>query len=132
MKKRIAGLDTLRLLAFLAIFFFQNTPGLIYGYGRVDFFFVLSAFLLTLLTLNELHHTNSFSKNNLFWRRPLRIFPLYFLLLLTLLVILPSVASYLDISISLPENKWMYWTFLANYEHSDTVFALKLLWSISV
>ncbi|WP_157754523.1 acyltransferase family protein [Salinivirga cyanobacteriivorans] len=131
-EKRIAGLDTLRILAFLAIFFFHSAPGLIYGYGRVDFFFVLSAFLLTLLTLNELHNTDSFSKINFFWRRALRIFPLYFLVLLALLVILPSVASYLNISISLPENKWMYWLFLANYEHSDTLFALKLLWSVSV
>ena len=75
--RKIAGLNTLRFLAFLSIFLFHTEISFDYGYLGVDFFFVLSSFLLTFLAYKELDDTNTFSKKNFFMRRVLRIFPLY-------------------------------------------------------
>lgn len=129
---KIAGLDSLRFFAFLSIFIFHSTELLPKGYLGVDFFFVLSSFLLTYLVFKELEQTNKFSKRKFFIRRSLRIFPLYFLAVTFSLVALPLLSSITNINITLPDNQILYWTFLSNYETSDSIFALKFLWSIAV
>ncbi|MGB0882132.1 MAG: acyltransferase family protein [Vicingaceae bacterium] len=129
---KITGLDSLRFFAFLSIFVFHATDIFPKGYLGVDFFFVLSSFLLTFLMLKELELTNTFSKKNFLVRRSLRIFPLYFLVVGFSLMLLPLLSSFTNTNISLPENQLLYWTFLSNYEFSDSIFALKFLWSIAV
>lgn len=129
---KIAGLDSLRFFAFLSIFIFHATDLLPKGYLGVDFFFVLSSFLLTYLVFKELELTSSFSKKNFFIRRSLRIFPLYFLVVIFSLVTLPLLANFTNTNITLPDNQLFYWLFLSNYETSDSIFALKFLWSIAV
>jgi peptidoglycan/LPS O-acetylase OafA/YrhL len=129
---KIAGLDSLRFFAFLSIFIFHATDFLPKGYLGVDFFFVLSSFLLTYLVFKELEQKNHFSKKKFFIRRSLRIFPLYFLVVIFSLIGLPFLANYTHTSITLPENQLYYWLFLSNYETSDSIFALKFLWSIAV
>ena len=129
---KIAGLDSLRFFAFLSIFIFHSTAFLPKGYLGVDFFFVLSSFLLTYLVFIELEQTSKFSKKNFFIRRSLRIFPLYFLVVIFSLVALPLIANITNTKITLPENELLYWLFLSNYESSDSIFALKFLWSIAV
>ncbi|MDG1475769.1 MAG: acyltransferase, partial [Vicingaceae bacterium] len=126
---KIAGLDSLRFFAFLSIFIFHSTELLPKGYLGVDFFFVLSSFLLTYLVFIELQQTNSFSRKKFFIRRSLRIFPLYFLVVIFSLIILPLLTN---TNITLPNNKYLYWLFLSNYDFSDSIFALKFLWSIAV
>ena len=44
----------------------------------VDFFFVLSGFLITYLTITEIHKTGKIDIKKFYLRRVLRIFPLYF------------------------------------------------------
>ena len=129
---KIAGLDSLRFFAFLSIFIFHATDLLPKGYLGVDFFFVLSSFLLTYLVFKELEQSDNFSRKNFFMRRSLRIFPLYFLVVVFSLIALPIIANYFNISITLPNNHLYYWLFLSNYETSDSIFALKFLWSIAV
>ena len=130
--ERIWGLDSLRFLAFLMIFFFHSTSYFSWGYLGVDFFFVLSSFLLSLLALKEIKNTGHFSRKNFFIRRVLRIFPLYYLIVFILMIAWPFLASLSGRQIGLPESPWMYWVLLSNYEYSDTLFALKFLWSIAV
>lgn len=125
---RILGLDTLRFFAFLAIFMFHATPNFEYGYLGVDFFFVLSSFLLTHLAYKEIYNIGTFSKWNFLGRRILRIFPLYYLILIVSFFIIPLI----DPSTSLPNSKLLYWFFLSNYETSDCIYSLKFLWSIAV
>lgn len=129
---KIEGLNSLRFFAFLSIYLFHTTPFFKYGYAGVDFFFVLSSFLLTYLALKEFEVTSGFSKRNFFIRRALRIFPLYFLVLIFSFLILPLAGSYFNYSISLPQQEWMYVFFLSNYDYADSIFALKFLWSIGV
>ncbi len=128
---KIEGLNSLRFFAFLSIYLFHTLPGFSFGYAGVDFFFVLSSFLLTYLALKEFENTSLFSRLNFFIRRALRIFPLYFLILFFSFVLLPFIGTYFNESISLPEKKWMYLLFLSNYDYQDCIFALKFLWSIA-
>ena len=86
----IAGLDGLRAVAFLTVFFF-HTRNLPFGWMGVQLFFVLSGFLITDILLrmkDQLPRREFFVK--FYGRRFLRIFPLYYfyLALLTALIFL--------------------------------------------
>lgn len=130
--QKIEGLNSLRFFAFFAIFLFHSAPIFKYGYLGVDFFFVLSSFLLTYLALTENKETNRFSRKNFFMRRVLRIFPLYYLIVFLSFCVFPFFTSLLNLNLTLPDNKLLYWLLLSNYEQTDCVFYLKFLWSISV
>ena len=90
----IAGLDGLRAIAFLIVFFF-HTRNLPFGWMGVQLFFVLSGFLITdiLLRMKEkLRRHEFFTK--FYGRRFLRIFPLYYFylaLLAALIFLLPAL-----------------------------------------
>ncbi len=129
---KIAGLDSLRFFAFLSVFLFHSNGLFKFGYLGIDYFFVLSSFLITYLALNEINLTNKFSKINFFIRRALRIYPLFFLVLLFSFIILPHLLGFYNQKITLPENKFFYFFFLSNFDYSDHLFALKFLWSIAI
>ncbi len=87
------GLNEFRALAILAIIpgHIEQTKqslGLPYHYwfpvpGRlgVVLFFCLSGFLISIILLNEQEHTNTISLKRFYYKRILRIWPLYFFLL---------------------------------------------------
>lgn len=129
---KIEGLDALRFFAFFNVLLFHTTN--FYGIGAlgVDFFFVLSSFLLTFLTLKEIEKTGDFSRFRFFIRRAFRIFPLYFLIVLSSFFVLPLFQQIVHQEISLPKNKFLYYFFLSNYDTEDCIFALKFLWSVAV
>jgi peptidoglycan/LPS O-acetylase OafA/YrhL len=80
-------LDTLRFLAFLGVFVFHvDEDNFTYGALGVPLFFVLSGFLITRLLL--VHETGDLKHDlGVFYaRRTLRIFPLYYLVLVVLLL----------------------------------------------
>jgi len=68
----------------------------IYELGRlgVTFFFVLSGFLITYLLLTEKKVTGTVSIKKFYLRRILRIWPLYFLLLLLAFFVLPRIGFF--------------------------------------
>lgn len=91
-KIHFGGLDSLRTYAFAIVFishayfsFFtitdDRTRHVAHGEVGVQIFFVLSAFLITYLSLQEVKKTGAFSIKNFFKKRILRIWPLYFLAL---------------------------------------------------
>jgi peptidoglycan/LPS O-acetylase OafA/YrhL len=129
---KIEGLDSLRFFAFLGVFIFHTIEGFKIGMYGVDFFFVLSSFLITYLSLKEIKSTDEFSRFNFFTRRALRIFPIYFLVVIFSFILLPVIGKLIGESISLPDKKWLYFLFLSNYDTQDSIFALKFLWSIAV
>ena len=62
-------------LSFHKLDFFNN------GQHAVTFFFVLSGFLITFLLLKERNKTQTVQVKSFYWKRVVRIWPLYFLLL---------------------------------------------------
>ena len=79
------------------------------GQWGVDLFFVLSGYLITSILLNARIAINGISRlhviRNFFLRRALRIFPIYYLMILFLLII-----SYKGIR----EHVWYYLTYTSN------------------
>jgi len=127
----IYGYNSLRFVAFLLIFLFHSIPKFPYLYG-VQFFFVLSSFLLTYLALGEIEKTGSFSAVNFILKRAFRILPLYYLIVTFSFFVLPVIAVSIGYDVSLPSNKNLFWIPLSNFDKEDYIFSLKFLWSIAV
>ncbi|HEY0681637.1 MAG TPA: acyltransferase [Steroidobacter sp.] len=99
------------------------------GWVGVDLFFVLSGFLITGIlrdTRDDPHHFRNF-----YMRRALRIFPLYYLLLTLVLIVLPLVKEMPGEAI---EDAWFYWLYLGNVALTDgwQLFLLDITWSLSL
>jgi peptidoglycan/LPS O-acetylase OafA/YrhL len=99
---RIPALDGFRGLAILMVTLYRfaevsltsevigklPSQAIYLGASGVDFFFVLSGFLITGILVDAKHEATSYFAR-FYYRRCLRIFPLYFATLVLLLVILP-------------------------------------------
>ncbi|MCB9873911.1 MAG: acyltransferase [Planctomycetaceae bacterium] len=99
----IPALDAIRGLAILVVTLYRFRPSvedasatcqwlesfLVHGQRGVDLFFVLSGFLITGILYDAKRHSHYF--RNFYARRTLRIFPLYYGVLIGALVILPLV-----------------------------------------
>lgn len=105
-------LDALRFFAFLAIFFHHAAPNAVATYTQVgvspdvarwlvgmqkggafgvDLFFALSAYLITTLLLREEQQLGTIHLRHFYFRRALRIWPLYYAFLTIAIVVLPHV-----------------------------------------
>lgn len=99
----------------------------------VNFFFVLSGFLITYLMLWEFTHRGAFSYKNFLMRRTLRIWPLYFLIVLLGFVLFPHLIDGYETK----HNAINYAFFLANFDEIqvgafDSINFLTSPWSIAV
>jgi len=141
-------LDTTRFIAFIPVFlthcfitsnarienakwFKQITHFLDVGLLGLDYFFVLSSFLITRLIIEERQQFKTFSFKLFFVRRSLRIWPLYFLMVAIgyggyyaglVSSELPPIFNFLSFTLNLyiAENGYQF------------LFFLVFLWSISV
>lgn len=107
------------------------------GGNAVVFFFVLSGFLITYLLLKERAKTGTVSIKNFYLKRVLRIWPLYFLLVLIGTIGLPLLFSILKVDYEMPYTlgeTWFYFLFflpaLVTYFYGHHF--LEPLWSIGV
>ncbi len=126
------SLNLFRFGCFLAVFMHHASFFAQLGNWGVDAFFILSAFLLTKLLLEEYQINNNFNKIKFFSRRALRIYPLYFFIVGTCTFLAPIISFYIKKPIDFPSKWWYYWLFLSNYDQESHLFALKFLWSIAV
>lgn len=148
-EERIPFLDASRFIAFLPVFFhhaFFTASGelgsnvvfiwvkqhLQWGVLGLDYFFVLSSFLITRLALEEEKETGRFHFLLFFVRRALRIWPLYFATVLLGFAVLWWKGPLIH---SLPP--WFWWvTFTANQYMAEQgisfLFFLTILWSLCV
>ena len=146
-------LDALRFMAFAIVFlnhitFFLHwpptesvpgTPAYVYfetGDLGVGFFFVLSGFLITYLLEKEYAKTGTISFKNFYTRRILRIWPLYFLALGTIIVISLTFKGFTLYKTGLDWHEILYHVFFfgnvfrAFQNTSNDMIAI--LWSIAV
>lgn len=86
--KSFGSLDGLRAISILAVVWHHTRPepdpwvALSRGFLGVDLFFVISGFLIVTLLLRERDRTGGISLSSFYARRALRIFPLYYAVLL--------------------------------------------------
>lgn len=143
------SIDALRFFAFLKVYFlhfpidgvfpilqFLKSGG---GIG-VSFFFVLSGFLISYLLGHEKHNTNKINLKNFFIRRSLRIWPLFYLMVIMGFLLPYSFKQ--DIGFHMIgggyELDWMYsFTFLENYkmiieDSFPKTTPLSVFWSLCI
>lgn len=151
--KYFEELNSLRFIGFIGIFFghvfFSQDPEIIsskiyslfYDYGKLtgfislDSFFVLSSFLITWKALEEVNNSGNFRLRNFLIRRTLRIWPLYFLVVL-LGFSIQYVNTYMQNDIGNLPSFWSFFFFILNYDiiinGYDFLFFMVFMWSISV
>jgi peptidoglycan/LPS O-acetylase OafA/YrhL len=111
-----------------------------FGWTGVDLFFVLSGFLITGILLDSKKGAHYFK--NFYARRVLRIFPLYYGVLVLTLIVLPRIVSYdsPDMQRLLRSQGWL-WAYSANISvalrHGEWIWnpdwlRLGMLWSLAV
>ncbi|AFD07345.1 acyltransferase family protein [Solitalea canadensis] len=107
------------------------------GSTAVSFFFVLSGFLISYLLLKEDKESGDISVKGFYWRRVVRIWPLYFLLVIIGVWLVPFALKTIGFEYQMPysggEVWWMYLLFLPFLV--NTLFGSSLLeplWSIGV
>lgn len=101
----------------------------------LEYFFVLSSFLISWIILEEQKITQSFNIKNFLVRRTLRVWPLYFLIVL-IGIMLSYLSQQLTIQIEpIPPFKY-FGLFIINFyiieNGTNFLFFLAFLWSISI
>lgn len=148
------NLDGLRTIAFLMVFISHCWKNLYFKFESewlnvafskvfdigslgVNLFFVLSGFLITYLLFEEKEQNGAIHIRNFYIRRILRIWPVYFLVVIVFVFMLPYFIGalkneYADIN---PINIFRYLFFLVNFDHIAYGINFRLasvLWSVSV
>ncbi|WP_243375589.1 acyltransferase [Geotalea sp. SG265] len=101
-----------------------------FGIYGVDLFFVLSGFLITGILINQVNSNNYFKA--FYIKRVLRIFPLYYIYLLAIVILVPLLVSYVRFNIT---SLYVYFIYLQNMFYSSGTlqdYLLCHLWSLAV
>jgi peptidoglycan/LPS O-acetylase OafA/YrhL len=126
------NLNGLRFIAALTVLIYHvYGVEVLNGHFGVILFFVLSGFLITSLLINETEVTGSVNIRYFIIRRTLRIWPLYFLMLLISTVYVTLNPGLFDLSEHLVRLKY-YVTFLPNWAMvtEETIPLAGILWSV--
>lgn len=148
---RFTALDGIRGMAILLILIYHSmvfkgggAMDLFLGKLRsglwcgVDLFLVLSGFLITRILLKTKHKERYFY--NFYGRRTVRIFPLYYLVLVVVIILAPFALNILGKPIPaelamLQDRQIWLWTYMQNYLQSTDLHTLPGLgpfWSLAV
>ncbi|HWR32471.1 MAG TPA: acyltransferase [Chitinophagaceae bacterium] len=148
------NLDGLRFFCFLFVFFvhsfhtenpdIKNSPlyhffkVTLFGNGflGVNFFFVLSGFLITYLLIKEKKGSNGIQVGKFWMRRILRIWPLYFACVFYGFVIFPYTKILAGGVPQETANPWYYIGFISNFDYINKgmpdATGLGVLWSVAI
>lgn len=151
------NLDGLRFFSFLVVFLYHGHLSIfsylkdsqprtyaviefLFQHGNlgVNFFFVLSGFLITYLLIKEKEFTGTIHVPNFYVRRILRIWPLYYLCVFIGFVGFGLLKKYTGQPIAETANPWYYTLFAANFDIMHTwpdkpdALLLSVLWSVAV
>ena len=137
----VRGIAILLVIAFHARVAFSSTAEIPYvafrflglGWSGVDLFFVLSGFLITGILLDSRDGPRYFRR--FYWRRVLRIFPLYFAYLFLILVVCRYAwLAWSGVDLWKGTNPWWYFSYLLNWksDHGFNDLYLGHLWSLAI
>jgi peptidoglycan/LPS O-acetylase OafA/YrhL len=151
------NLDGLRFISFFVVFLFHSNQSILsylndshpklygvidflcrHGNLGVNFFFVLSGFLITYLLIKEKELTGTVHVGNFYVRRILRIWPLYYLCVFIGFVVFAMLKKMSGDPAIENAHPWYYIAFIANFDimHSWPVkpdaLLLTILWSVAV
>jgi len=148
------NLDGLRFFCFLSVFLFhsfhtefssiknaasyQLVKHDIFGNGflGVNFFFVLSGFLITYLLIQEKKINGKINIPNFWLRRILRIWPLYFACVFIGFVLFPLAKQIMGGTSTESANPWYYILFINNFDYIKNglpdATGLGVLWSVAI
>jgi peptidoglycan/LPS O-acetylase OafA/YrhL len=143
---RLPALDGVRGLAILAVFLFHYATGVTLqspflrdatipcrlGWSGVDLFFVLSGFLITGILWDTRSDRNYYK--NFYVRRSLRIFPIYYLLLGTLVLLTPIIHAHWSVGHLLIAAYLTNYAFLLSpgLAQISPLIQITHLWSLAV
>jgi peptidoglycan/LPS O-acetylase OafA/YrhL len=143
----IKGLDGLRAVAILWVMFghissslnwpvtefFQKPFNLLQNMGwvGVQLFFVLSGFLITRILMTDKGKPHFL--RNFYIRRSLRIFPIYYLMLVLFFILLPLLGSFPSWLGNAVNDQLWYWLYLQNWIRAfSDQGALAPYWSLAI
>lgn len=148
------NLDGLRFFCFLFVFFFhsfqtenpeiKNSPVYQFfkmtlfgnGFLGVNFFFVLSGFLISYLLIKEKRDSNRIHIGRFWMRRILRIWPLYFACVFYGFVIFPYTKTFAGAVPNETADPWYYIGFISNFDYIHKGLpdapGLGVLWSVAI
>ncbi len=132
-KSEFQSLDGLRCLSILAVIWHHSGSSnnawhaLNMGFLGVDLFFVISGFLIVTLLLRERAATGGISLRKFYIRRTLRIFPLYYGLILSMVLIYCTVNTHSPFGQGLVRDLPYYLTFTADF----VPVGLGIVWSLA-
>ncbi len=120
--KVFGSLDALRCLSIVAVVW-HHTAGhwvsgfrlLNVGFLGVQFFFVISGFLITTLLLREKEKYGQISLKNFYVRRSLRIFPLYYTVILLYIIVVQLVEPNSVYGLGYMSNLKYFLTYTSNW-----------------
>lgn len=135
-RKYFSSLDVFRFLAIVGVIWHHTEEGVSWfpassrGFLGVDFFFVISGFLIVTLLLRERDRTGYISLRQFYLRRSLRIFPIYYSMLGVLLAFFLFVKPGSKMAGPFFETLPYQAFYLSNFvKNSDTI--LFFTWSLS-
>lgn len=153
-KERIffPNLDGLRFYSYAAVFFFHvwllyfdrygiegitsDIVAFLFKNGEVgvNFFFVLSGFLITYLLIEEKRFTGRIHVINFYIRRILRIWPLFYSVVVFGLVVYPQLKVFLGGEEFKVMQPWTYLVFLNNFDFikNGAPAVISILWSVAI
>jgi len=98
------------------------------GHVGVDFFFVLSGYLITTLLFREESAKGRFNLREFYWRRALRIVPIFYFVV--------TLAAFVEIGLNGKTSSWeilpFYYLFLSNFISVEHINYLDPTWSLAV
>ncbi len=134
-RRFFSSLDGIRGLSILAVLWhhtvepFEQLPITSRGFLGVDMFFVMSSFLIVTLLLRERERHNDISLQKFYMRRTLRIFPVYYALLLVLAILFFGVARDSGMAADFRSKFPFYITYTSNWIHDLSILAVT--WSLA-
>lgn len=146
------NLDGLRFFSFFSVYLFHiwlllfdryNISGTVSGTVKflfqngeigVNFFFVLSGFLITYLLIQEKRLTGKIHVGNFYIRRILRIWPLFYMCILFGLVLYPLLKKVIGGELYEVAHPWSYFVFLNNFDFlkNGAPAIISVLWSVAI